>query len=311
MPQLNYPHIAEMVFNTPLLAKGELVENVAQYVAARITGAEKSANGSPQELSAREIQVIPLGNSENDGSMAVIAVHGILVPRRGSMTADCSEIMSFELLRNQVSKGLNDNKIKEIVLDIQSGGGTAQAAFECAAFIHEAQKQKPIRAVINYNAYSAAYLIASACTEIIISETGGVGSIGVYQKRLDISAYYKDMGVIMHTFYRGAKKVFMHPDLEMSDEEREDIEVGIEKTYQQFVNAVAKYRNMSAKEVQETEAACFSGQEAIDLKLADTLSSDPQAAINSVAKRLTTTSSTPKLTSISTRAAALQYLHTN
>ncbi len=311
MPHLNYPHIAEMVFNTPLLAKGELVENVAQYVAARITGAEKSTNKSEQDLTAKRIQVIPLGDPEKGGAIAVIAVHGILVPRRGSMTADCSEIMSFELLRNQISDAMNDSQVKEIVLDIQSGGGTAQAAFECAAFIHEAQKQKPIRAVINYNAYSAAYLIASACTEIIISETGGVGSIGVYQKRLDISAYYNDMGVIMHTFYRGAKKVFMHPDIEMSDEEKEHIESGIEKTYQQFVNAVAKYRNMSVDEVQATEADCYSGQEAIDLKLADTLSSDPQAAINTVAQRLIKSSSTQKMTSISARAAALQYTHIN
>ena len=310
MPQLNYPHIAEMVFNTPLLAKGELVENVAQYVAARIAGTEKSAHNSEQELSAKSMGVIPLGDPEKDGSMAVIAVHGILVPRRGTMTAECSEIMSFELLRNQISKAMNDSQIKEIVLDIQSGGGTAQAAFECAAYIHEAQKQKPIRAVINFNAYSAAYLIASACTEIIISETGGVGSIGVYQKRLDISAYYKDMGVIMHTFYRGAKKVFMHPDLEMSDEEKEHIESGIEKTYQQFVNAVSKYRNMSVDEVQATEADCFNGQEAIDLKLADTLSSDPHAAVNAIAKRLIQ-SSPKKMERIGVQAAAMDYHHIN
>jgi signal peptide peptidase SppA len=310
MPQLNYPHIAEMVFNTPLLAKGELVENVAQYVAARIAGTEKSTQNSEQELSAKRMGVIPLGDPEKDGSMAVIAVHGILVPRRGTMTAECSEIMSFELLRNQISKAMNDSQIKEIVLDIQSGGGTAQAAFECAAYIYEAQKQKPIRAVINFNAYSAAYLIASACTEIIISETGGVGSIGVYQKRLDISAYYKDMGVIMHTFYRGAKKVFMHPDLEMSDEEKEHIESGIEKTYQQFVNAVAKYRNMSVDEVQATEADCFNGQEAIDLKLADTLSSDPHAAVNAIAKRLIQ-SSPKKMETIGVQAAAMDYHHIN
>ncbi len=310
MPQLNYPHIAEMVFNTPLLAKGELVENVAQYVAARIAGTEKSVQNSEQELSAKRMGVIPLGDPEKDGSMAVIAVHGILVPRRGTMTAECSEIMSFELLRNQISKAMSDSQIKEIVLDIQSGGGTAQAAFECAAYIHEAQKQKPIRAVINFNAYSAAYLIASACTEIIISETGGVGSIGVYQKRLDISAYYKDMGVIMHTFYRGAKKVFMHPDLEMSDEEKEHIESGIEKTYQQFVNAVAKYRNMSVDEVQATEADCFNGQEAIDLKLADTLSSDPHAAVNAIAKRLIQ-SSPQKMEKIGVQAAAMDYHHIN
>lgn len=310
MPHLNYPNIASMVFNTPLLAKGDLVESVAQYVHARMTGAVQATQNNDAVLNAKSMHTIPLGDPEKDGAMAIIAVHGILVPRRGTMTADCQEIMSFEWLRTQISAALADSTIKEIALDIQSGGGTAQAAFECAAYIYEAQKQKPIRAIINYNAYSAAYLIASACTEIIISETGGVGSIGVYQKRMDLSAYYSGLGVKIYTFFRGAKKIQLHPDIEMTEEEKSDLETSTEKTYQQFIAAVSKYRGLSPQEVQATEAACFQGQEAIDLKLADTLSSDPQVAINNMAQRLIQSAPPAKMESISVRAAAMQYQHT-
>ena len=123
--------------------------------------------------------------------------------------------------------------------------------------------------IINFNAYSGAYLIAAACTEIIISDTAGVGSIGVYQKRLDMTKAYDDAGFKVHTFHRGATKVYFHPDVEMSDEERAHTEKNIELTYQKFVGAIVKYREMS------TEQAT------------------PQDAINQIAKSAVQRSSAP------------------
>jgi signal peptide peptidase SppA len=297
MSQLNYPHIASLAFNKPLLATAELTDIIANFLAPRVLGVLQDN----QQISAKNVQTYPVGNPNDNQNIAIISVHGILVPRRGLLSDACEEITSYELIRNQLQAALASDNIKEIILDINSGGGSAQGAFELAAFIREATAQKKITALVNHNAYSAAYLIASACSEIVLSATSGVGSIGVYQKRLDLSAALEQKGIVMHTFYRGACKVFFHPDIAIGDDERAHIESGIEETYQDFINAVATYRGLSAEAVQATEADCFNGQKAIDLGLADTLS-DAQSAVNTIVRRLSAPTNTPR---IQARAAAL------
>ena len=305
MPQINYPRIAEMAFNTPLLATAHLANLIESFLAPRVLGQINGQTSTDEQISAQDVAPIPLGDPEKGERLVVIPVHGILVPRRGTITDTCAEVMSYELLRSQLQKALNDESVLEIVLDINSGGGTAQAAFECAEFIYQARSVKPIRAIINFNAYSGAYLIAAACTEIIISDTAGVGSIGVYQKRLDMTKAYDDAGFKVHTFHRGATKVYFHPDVEMSDEERAHTEKNIELTYQKFVGAIVKYREMSTEQVTATEADTYDGQAAIDLKLADRLAT-PQDAINQIAKSAVQRSSAPIIgRSIQAQAAAI------
>lgn len=305
MPQINYPRIAEMAFNTPLLATAHLANLIESFLAPRVLGQINGQTSTDEQISAQDVAPIPLGDPEKGERLVVIPVHGILVPRRGTITDTCAEVMSYELLRSQLQKALNDESVLEIVLDINSGGGTAQAAFECAEFIYQARSVKPIRAIINFNAYSGAYLIAAACTEIIISDTAGVGSIGVYQKRLDMTKAYDAAGFKVHTFHRGATKVYFHPDVEMSDEERAHTEKNIELTYQKFVGAIVKYREMSTEQVTATEADTYDGQAAIDLKLADRLAT-PQDAINQIAKSAVQRSSAPIMgRSIQAQAAAI------
>ncbi len=280
---INYAHIAQMAFNQPLLATAQLADVVTAFLENKIRGSHIEHDLTSKQVSAGSVETIPLGSPEQGANLAIVPVHGILVPRRFSMSGACEEVMSYELLRSQLTKALNDEAVTEIILDINSGGGNAQGAFEIAEFIYQSRDIKPIRAVINFNAFSGAYLIASACTEIIVSDTSGVGSIGVYTKRLDVTKYYEDQGVKSHTFFRGATKVYFHPDMALSDEERTHIEGNIEQTYQKFVNAVARYRDLSVEAVIATEADCFEGQKGIDIGLADRLST-PQDAINQIAK---------------------------
>lgn len=89
---------------------------------------------------------------------------------------------------------LNDPSISEIVLDINSGGGAAVGCKELADYIFQSRQTKPITAIVNYSAYSAAYFIASACSKIVVSQTSGVGSIGVIMEHLDTSGWKSKWG---------------------------------------------------------------------------------------------------------------------
>ena len=53
---------------------------------------------------------------------------------------------------------------------------------------------KPITAIVNYSVFSAAYFIASACSKIIVSQTSGVGPIGVIRGALDTSKMEEKWG---------------------------------------------------------------------------------------------------------------------
>jgi signal peptide peptidase SppA len=286
---INYSHIAQMAFNVPLLATAQLADTVTSFLQNKIAGSsidhafvDHSSRG--QHTSAGKESSIELGSPEHSDSIAVIPVHGILVPRRFAIEA-CEEMMSYELLRAQLTKVLHDEGVSEIILDVNSGGGNAQGAFEIAEFIYQSRSIKPIRCIVNFNAFSGAYLIAAACTEIVVSETGGVGSIGVYSKRLDLTQYYQEQGVKIHSFYRGKRKIDFHPDTELNEEERASIEKNMESTYQKFVSAVATYRGLSVEAVMATEAGCFEGLQSIELGLADRLAT-PQDALNQIVQQV-------------------------
>ncbi len=301
---INYSHIAQMAFNVPLLATAQLADTVTSFLQNKIAGSAIDHINSDQEMSAGKASSIKLGNPENGESLTIIPVHGILVPRRFAIEA-CDEMMSYELLRTQLTQALSDDGVTEIILDVNSGGGNAQGAFEIAEFIYQSREIKPIRCVVNFNAFSGAYLIAAACTEIIVSDTSGVGSIGVYTKRLDLTQYYQDQGVKIHSFYRGARKIDFHPDSELSEEERDHIENNIESTYQKFINAVAKYRGMTAEAVIATQADCFEGQQGIELGLADRMAA-PQDAINQISQNILANSLSTPQKSISIQAAHMR-----
>jgi len=301
---INYSHIAQLAFNVPLLATAQIADTVAAFLQNKIAESSIDHSHSGQQVSAGNVTSIALGSPENGESITVIPVHGILVPRRFAIEA-CEEMMSYELLRTQLTRALNDEGVSEIILDVNSGGGNAQGAFEIAEFIYQSRSIKPIRCIVNFNAFSGAYLIAAACSEIIVSETSGVGSVGVYTKRLDLTQHYQEQGVKIHSFYRGARKIDFHPDTELSEEERTNIEKNMESTYQKFVNAVAKYRGLTVEAVIATEADCFEGQEGIELGLADRLAT-PQDAINQITQNVLANQLPVPQQSISIQAAHMR-----
>lgn len=292
----NYTHISAMVFNTPLLATANLAKTVSEFLQNRLLHGTEQIIKPSADIGAKKAQELLVGAPEQGEKISVISVHGALVPRMGFIDNACEEVMSYERLQNQINSALKDDGVQEIVLDINSGGGSAQGAFECADFIKKATEKKPVRAIINMNAYSGAYLIASACSEIIISKTAGVGSVGVYLKRLDLTKRYEQEGIEVHTFFRGATKVDFHPDIKLTEEEKHRIETSTEETYQMFVEYVSKNRNLTIDETIATQADTYLGQKAIDLGLADRLAT-PQDAINSIVRNVAIQSDNKKMLS--------------
>jgi ClpP class serine protease len=124
-------------------------------------------------------------------------------------------------------------------------------------------------------AASAAYGIASAANEIVISPTSIVGSIGVVMLHADRSGELAAQGVKPTLIFAGSHKVDGNPFEPLSDAVRADLQASVDAHYRQFLDTVALGRGsrLTASMARATEARTFIGSESIALGLADRIAS--------------------------------------
>jgi signal peptide peptidase SppA len=221
--------------------------------------------------------------------LSIIPISGPLVPRTGNLQM-CQQMTAYEQVAAQINAALADPECSQIVFDIDSTGGASTGAFELANKIKAAGAIKPTTAIVNFNAMSGAYLIAAACNEISLSQTGGVGSIGVIAQHMDVSKMNEAMGLKITAIYKGDKKNNLSPNEPLNESSMNELSTMVEKTYQQFVSAVSDFRSLPMNQVIDTQAGLYFGQDAIDAGLADRLET-PQDAINRIASQAVQTRS--------------------
>ena len=307
MPKLmiNYPHLASQVFGCPLYVTQEVLAGVKSLLMPRMLGNQievMAADDLPDGLEPKQLEARSESQYRVEG-LAVIPLHGILVARRGQIDNACTELTSYEWARAQIATALADERVKEIVLDINSGGGHAVGCKELADYIYAKRIVKPITALVNFSAYSAAYFIASACSKVVVSETGGCGSVGVIMEHMEVSKWEEEVGLKFTTFYRGDRKKDGTPHEPLSDGAMAAINHRMDQAYDLFISSVARYRGLSVEQVKATEATLYSGAEAVSNGLADELA-NPQDYLNGLAASVA--KSAKPVQSISLRARAIE-----
>ena len=178
---------------------------------------------------------------------------------------------AYEMISAAFRRLVADERVRGIVLDIDTGGGEVSGCFDLTDEMFAARGTKPIRAIINDNAFSAGYSLASAADEIWITRTGGAGSIGVRSTHLDISKWDADVGLKYTTIVAGEKKADFDIHAPLSAGAAADLQAEVDRLYGIFVDTVARNRGLQADAVRSTEAGCFFGEGVIALGLADRL----------------------------------------
>ncbi|MDF3837145.1 S49 family peptidase [Cupriavidus basilensis] len=285
--------LAGMIFNQPHLVTDQLMALAVQW-------ANQSLNLNIVNLSVHGVQPQLMEDDGPGPQMAsaadrrrsviaetgldIIPVSGILVSRSAHVNP-CETMTSYESLRTAVHGAVADPAVEHIVLDIDTNGGSATGAFELADDIHAAAQAKPITAIVNYSAFSGGYLIAAAASEVIVSRTSGVGSIGVIAKHLDVSQRDAQQGVKVTSVFAGDHKNDLTPHEPISEQSLQFLTEMVQNNYTQFVDAIARYRGVTTQVVRDTQAGLFFGQQGIDAGLADRLEA-PQAAVNRIAAEI-------------------------
>ncbi|MCQ4257468.1 S49 family peptidase [Stutzerimonas stutzeri] len=305
-----YLRAASLLFNQPLLITPDMLElgvrwaNQAMSLNIINIGAVDGARMMEDEGYSDRLALAEENRRQAiaQTGIQVVDVHGVLVSR-GAHLQPCETMTSYEGLRQQLRQAVADPMVQHVVLDIDSPGGSATGAFELAADIRAMAQQKPITGVVNFGAYSGGYIIAAACTDIVVSQTSGVGSIGVIASHYDRSQMNEKLGIKVTTVYAGTHKNDLTPHEPISDQSLKVLNDLVQESYQLFVNVVADYRGLSVQQVIDTQAGLYRGKAGISAGLADRLQS-PQQAVDDISQAIAQARSQRSPSRIGMRAAA-------
>lgn len=256
-------YLASRLFGTPLLIHRPKLDVILSVVGQRIGMADVPA--TPMKDMA-VFQRPPLAAAPE--GIAVIPIHGSLVKRSLGMEA-ASGLTSYGEIAAMLDAALADPQVSGILLDIDSPGGEASGSFELARHVREVAAQKPVWAVANDAAYSAAYAIAASAQRLFVTETGGVGSIGVIALHVDQSVKDAKEGYHFTAITAGAHKNDYSPHEPLSDAAKTELQGEVDRLHSIFTEHVAAMRGLDLAAVRATEAGLFFGTNAVAQGLAD------------------------------------------
>ncbi len=205
---------------------------------------------------------------------AVIGIGGVLMHESGVFDrAEAYGMFStYARIRRDFDAAMADDDVDELWLHIDSPGGVVSGCFDLVDYIYQSRGVKPIHAVVDEHAYSAAYAIASAADDIVLPRTGGVGSIGVITTHIDYSRMLDRAGLTVTTLMAGNRKDMFSPTRPMTEDEKAEIQAELDGIYSIFTATVARNRGIGEQAVRDTEAGVFHGEDAVAIGLADRVS---------------------------------------
>ncbi|MGC9185845.1 MAG: S49 family peptidase [Thiomonas sp.] len=266
---MNLSYLAARVLGTPLMIHRAKLDVILSVIGPRMN-LDVSHLPAPQAAAAQT--PAPM----QSGRIAVIPIHGSLLKRAMPVQA-ASGLLAYEDIGAMLDAAIADPGIDAVLLDVDSPGGEVGGCFELAARIRQAAAVKPVWAVANDSAFSAGYALACAASRVLVTQTGGVGSVGVIALHVDQSGADAQDGLRYTPIFAGAHKNDYSPHAPLSDPARAALQAEIDRLYGLFVDHVAAMRGISADAVRSTEAALFFGPHAVETKLADGVADLPQA----------------------------------
>lgn len=275
--------LARQVFNTPQLILADDLQNIAQYLVNRANGIEYEVEQKEEKLETsavdknlvlteeeqRDRRFRQLGIT-NNGKRGNLNITGTLVAKAGEIDADCMELTSYEKLHSTFQKQVNEG-IQELVLHVNSGGGSAFSCFEMAKEVKDLATSKGIKiyAWVDGLSASAAYAWTSIADEIVARKDSEVGSVGVVVQLINNSKMLENIGITRQFVYHGDQKIPFTDSGEFSPQFISSIQKKVDKTGLEFNTFVASNRNMSVEDVIATNAEVFDADQALAVGFID------------------------------------------
>jgi capsid assembly protease len=218
-----------------------------------------------------ESRALRLSEAREGGAVATIPLKGVLTPQVSLFAMLFGGGSSLNRFRSDLKSAAANPDVSHIVMDIDSPGGLVDQIPETAAEIRQAKTQKPVTAVANTLAASAAYWLGSQASEFVVTPSGEAGSIGVYSIHKDLSGMHEKMGVVPTIIKAGKRKIEGNPFESLTDEAQQGIQEAVNDYYSLFTRDVARGRGVSTADVREGygEGRTLTARRAVQAGLVD------------------------------------------
>lgn len=279
------PHVADRLFGRPHAIEPVALQAIVEGPAGRRVLAgeaiEAKAGKGKKSRDFRGERLAALAGADTvatkdglvqyaltPGGIAVIPVAGVLTQKFDWLAAACGWT-TYDAIRATLAAALADFRVSAILLDVDSPGGEAAGMLDIADAIMAAREVKPVWAVANPFAASAAYAVAGSASRLVLPRLGQVGSIGCVVVHIDQSAADKSQGLKYTAIYAGAHKVDGWGHAPLSEDARAAAQADVDHVRSAFAALVGRQGRATTAAALATEAAMFADDAAVKAGLAD------------------------------------------
>ncbi len=192
-------------------------------------------------------------------------------------------VVSYDEIRDAAHSLALDSDISSILLEINTGGGSAHGISELSDFLVNIDRNvKPIEAHTSMFTFSAGMWLASSARKITANKVAEQGSVGVIITMASFSEMYKKAGIDVKVVRAGKYKALANPAEPISDAAVAEAEKKAEKLYDFFIDAMVRGRpklSASSKDVW-AEGKTFFSEESLQLGLIDEIQTFDKVVAN-------------------------------
>jgi len=207
---------------------------------------------------------------EGEDKIALISLSGLILEEAEPLGPFSGGVryITPERVRELLQKAEEDEKVKGVILSLDSPGGSAVASDRIWEEIWQAKK--PVVALLGDTVASGGYFVAAAADKIVASETTLTGSIGVIAEVYNLVDLYEKLGIKVEVFKKGEFKDILSEARERTEEEKKMLDELLSDAYELFLRRVSEGRGLKLEEVRElAEGKIYSGKKAFQLGLVD------------------------------------------
>lgn len=261
--------------NRSLLTTGLLLLVCAT---ALVVGLFKMALGTPSKDNGGEVppflgELFQSSGEPSKEGIAVVEVSGVIQFGTEEISPFASLQPTAENVASRLRKLRSQQKVKAIVLKVNSPGGSLAAS----QAVYDEVKQtvdsgKPVVVSMGDVAASGGYYISAPATKIVAYPGTITGSIGVIMAGLNLKGLMEQHGVKMQAYRSGKNKDIMAYWRDARPDEEELLNTMISEAYQQFVTVVSQDREIPMQELAPyADGRILLGSQAKEIKLVDQL----------------------------------------
>ncbi len=204
--------------------------------------------------------------------IGLVFASGTIMPGKSGFDPLWGRTLGNETLSKALKDAREDDKVKAIVLRVDSPGGDTYASNAMWREVQRTAKTKPVIASFSDLAASGGYYLAMGADSLVAQPGTLTGSIGVLGGKFNMAGLYKKIGVSVEVLSRGQNAQFYSPVRGFTPAEREKYLAQLWEAYRQFVGIVAANRHRGEDQIEElARGRVWTGGQAFERGLVDTL----------------------------------------